>query len=112
MSDAIAWGGLVLLSGRAAVDPATGAVRGTTFSEQLQIVLEDVSMVLDEAGSGLDEVLRVECWLTDRRHFPQWNAAYMDTFTNPRPARTTLVVAGLPIEGLLIEIQLSAAIRA
>lgn len=112
MSDAIAWGGLVFLSGRAAVDPATGAVRGATFSEQLQVVLEDVSMVLDEAGSGLDEVLRVECWLIDRRHFSEWNAAYVATFADPRPARTTLVVAGLPIEGLLVEIQLTAAIRA
>ena len=112
MSDAIAWGGLVFLSGRAAVDPATGAVRATTFAEQLQIVLDDTVMVLDQAGSGLDAVLRVECWLTDRRHFPEWNAAYARTFADPRPARTTLVVAGLPVEGLLVEIQLTAAVRA
>src|SRR3954467_10990014 len=72
MSDAIAYGGLLFLSGRAAVDPATGAVRGADFAEQLAIVLADAALVLAEAGSGFEEVLRVECWLTDRANFAAW----------------------------------------
>jgi 2-iminobutanoate/2-iminopropanoate deaminase len=110
MSDATRWGDLLFLSGRAAVDPA-GAVRAKDFAGQLRIVLEDALAVLDKAGSSPDNVLRVECWLVDRADFAEWNRQYSDAFAPPRPARTTLVVAGLPIEGLLVEIQLTAAVR-
>ena len=111
MSDAICWGDLLLLSGRAAVDPATGLVRATTFGEQLRIVLDDALGVLDAAGTDAGHVLRVECWLRDRRDFAEWNAAYAATFASPRPARTTLV-ADFPIDGLLVELQLTAAVPA
>jgi 2-iminobutanoate/2-iminopropanoate deaminase len=110
MSDAIAWNGLLLLSGRAAVDPASGALRATSFSEQLRIVLDDALAVLERSGSGPEHVLRVECWLRDAADFPAWNAAYAATFPPPRPARTTLVVAGFPVEGLLVELQLTAGL--
>jgi 2-iminobutanoate/2-iminopropanoate deaminase len=112
MSDAIQWGNLLFLSGRAAVDPATGAVRAPDFDGQLRIVLDDALAVLSTAGSGAEHVLRVECWLTDRANFAAWNTVYAATFPPPRPARTTLVVESLPLPGLLVEVQLTAAVPA
>jgi 2-iminobutanoate/2-iminopropanoate deaminase len=109
MSDATRFNDLVFLSGRAAVDPATGAVRAPDFDGQLRIVLDDALSVLAEAGSGPEHVLRVECWLADPGDFAAWNAGFTETFPPPRPARTTLV-AGLPLPGLLVELQLTAAI--
>jgi 2-iminobutanoate/2-iminopropanoate deaminase len=111
MSDAISWGGLLFLSGRAAVDPASGQVRAASFGEQLRIVLDDALEVLVAAGSGVQHVLRVECWLRDRADFAEWNAAYMGTFPPPRPARTTLI-ADFPIDGLLVELQITATVPA
>jgi 2-iminobutanoate/2-iminopropanoate deaminase len=110
MSDATRWGDLLFLSGRAAIDPQTGSVRGHDFASQLRIVLEDSLAVLAEAGSTAEQVLRVECWLVDQADFAEWNAQYIATFAPPRPARTTLVVAGLPIPGLLVEVQMTAAV--
>jgi len=112
MSDAVRWGNLLLLSGRAAVDPGTGAVRAPDFGGQLRIVLDDALAVLEKAGTGPEHVLRVECWLTDRGDFAAWNAEYAATFPHPRPARTTLIVERLPLAGLLVEIQLTAAVPA
>jgi len=109
MSDAVRHGDLLLLSGRAAVDPATGAVRSEDFETQATIVIDDVFEVLADAGSGPEHVLRVECWLDDRRYFADWNRIFTARFPNPRPARTTLVT-GLPLPGLLIEIQVTAAV--
>ena len=109
MSDATVWGGLLLLSGRAAVDPATGGLRATTFDGQCRAVLDDVFAVLAAAGCGLEHVLRVECWLTDAADFPEWNVHYARAFAPPRPARTTLI-AGLPLPGLLIELQVTAGV--
>jgi 2-iminobutanoate/2-iminopropanoate deaminase len=112
MSDATRWGDLVFLSGRAAIDPATGALLAEDFAGQLRIVLADALRVLEEAGSSPENVLRVECWLLDRADFAEWNRQYAEAFPPPRPARTTLVTAGLPIDGLLVEIQLTAAVPA
>ena len=61
---------------------------------------------------GFEHVLRVECWLTDRANFPDWNAAFTRVFPHPRPARTTLIVPELPLAGLLVEVQLTAAVPA
>jgi 2-iminobutanoate/2-iminopropanoate deaminase len=108
MSDATRFGELLFLSGRAAVDPATGSVRAADFDGQLRIVLDDAFAVLAEAGSGPEHVLRVECWLADASDFSAWNTAFAAAFPPPRPARTTLV-AGLPLPGLLVELQLTAA---
>lgn len=111
MADATRWGDLLFLSGRAAIDPATGAVRADDFAGQLRVVLHDALQVLDAAGSGPELVLRVECSLVNRTDFAEWNRQYAEAFPPPRPARTTLVVAGLPVEGLLVELQLTAAVR-
>lgn len=107
--DAIRAGNLLLLSGRAAVDPVTGAPRGDSFVAQAQAVLDDVDAVLAEAGSSLDDVLRVECWLTDPAHFGAWNEIFAERFSEPRPVRTT-TISGLPLPGLLIELQITAAV--
>jgi 2-iminobutanoate/2-iminopropanoate deaminase len=110
MADATRWGDLIFLSGRAAVDPSTGQVRADDFAGQLRIVLDDALAVLKAADSGPEHVLRVECSLVDRGDFAELNRQYAEAFPPPRPARTTLVVAGLPIEGLLVELLLTAAV--
>jgi 2-iminobutanoate/2-iminopropanoate deaminase len=110
MSDATKLGNLLFLSGRAAVDPASGEIRAADFDGQLRIVLEDALAVLDAAGSGPEHVLRVECWLADRADFGAWNAAYATAFPAPRPARTTLI-ADFPLAGLLVELQLTALVQ-
>jgi len=48
--------------------------------------------------------LRCGVFLLDMREFQSMNAAYQRAFGDHRPARTTVQVAGLPGEGVLIEI--------
>lgn len=96
--------GLIFTSGLAAVDPATLAVTATDFDTQTALVLEQLDTVLAAAGSARAHVLTLDCYLADRRWFPDWNRAFTDWFTTAAPARTTTVTT-LPIDGLLIEIQ-------
>ncbi|HEY3764465.1 MAG TPA: RidA family protein [Gaiellales bacterium] len=103
-------GGFVLLSGRAAVDPATLAVIEGGFEVQAHSVLADIDTVLAAAGSSRALVVRVECFLADPADFPAWNRIWSAYFTPPRPARTT-VVAGFAVAGILIELQVTAAVE-
>jgi len=95
---------LVFVSGQAAVDPATGRLVGDDVEQQTEQCLKNVKAILEAAGSGLQHVLRCGVFLVDMREFPTMNAVYSRMFGDHRPARTTVQVAGLPGEGLLVEI--------
>ena len=109
ISDVVEVGDLLFLSGRAAVDPATLAVVDGGFDVQAHSVLADIDAVLEAAGSSRLLVARVECFLADPADFAAWNRIWSAYFTPPRPARTT-VVAGFAVPGILIELQVTAAI--
>lgn len=107
ISDAVAGGGLVFLSGRAAVDPTTLRVIDGGFEAQARSVLADIDGVLEASGTSRDRVLRVEAFLADAADFGAWNALWSEYFSPPRPARTT-VLAGFAVPGILIELQVTA----
>lgn len=97
-------GGLVFTSGLAAIDPATLSVSAHTFDEQAGCVFGQLDAALTAAGTTRDQVLELDCYLSDRQWFGAWNAAFATYFESAAPARTTTVTT-LPIEGLLIEIR-------
>jgi 2-iminobutanoate/2-iminopropanoate deaminase len=98
-------GDLLVLAGQAAVDVGTGAVLADDLAGQLD---HTIGRILAEHGAGLADVLRVECFLARREDFATWNEGFAKAFTEPRPARTTLITE-LVIPDLLIELQVLAA---
>lgn len=111
MADAVRWGDLLFLSGRAAVEPGSLKPRSGGFETQAIAVLDDVAAVLAAGGSDLDHVLRVECYLAHAADFETWNRIFREHFPHSPPARTTLVT-GFAVDGLLIELQVTAGVRA
>jgi 2-iminobutanoate/2-iminopropanoate deaminase len=95
---------LVFVSGQGATDPATGALAGPDAATQTEQCLKNVQAILEAAGSGLQHVLRCGVFLIDMREFQEMNAVYARMFGSHRPARTTIQAAGLPGEGLRVEI--------
>jgi 2-iminobutanoate/2-iminopropanoate deaminase len=95
---------LIFVSGQAAINPATGRLAGDTVDVQTEQCLKNVQAILEAAGSGLQHVLRCGVFLIDMREFQNMNGVYQRMFGDHRPARTTVQVAGLPGEGLLVEI--------
>lgn len=104
IADAVRFGNLLFLSGRAAVDPATLEIVGDGFEEQAQIVLRDIGAVLEQAGAGWEHVIRIEAFLADGADFPAWNRIWSERFAPPRPSRTT-VVTQFAVPDILIELQ-------
>jgi 2-iminobutanoate/2-iminopropanoate deaminase len=95
---------LVFVSGQGAIDPSTGRLAGNDVERQTEQCLKNVQAILEAAGSSLQHVLRCGVFLVDMRDFQTMNAVYARMFGSHRPARTTVQVAALPAEGLLVEI--------
>jgi 2-iminobutanoate/2-iminopropanoate deaminase len=95
---------LIFVSGQGATDPKTGQLAGSDVGAQTEQCLENVRTILRAAGSDLQYVLRCGVFLLDMKEFPEMNAAYSRVFGEHRPARTTIQAAGLPGDGLRVEI--------
>ncbi len=106
-SQAIKAGGLVFCSGQIAIDPASGAIVSGGVAQQTERVLQNLSRVLQAAGSGLDRVVKTTVFLKNMGDFAAMNEVYGRYFTSAPPARSTVEVARLP-KDVLVEIDVIA----
>lgn len=107
-SQAVRVGELIFVAGQAGLDPATGRVVGATFGLQARQAFENLRVLLEDAGSGLDSVIKTTCFLAAPEAFDDLNALYAEYFPAAPPARSTPVVQ-LP-RGLLFSIEAVAVV--
>lgn len=86
----------MFVSGQIPIDPATGQFISGGVAEQTRQVLQNLSAVLEAAGSGLDRVVKTTVFLQDMQEFAQMNEVYATFFSETPPARATVAAAGLP----------------
>jgi 2-iminobutanoate/2-iminopropanoate deaminase len=110
-SQATVAGGLVFVAGQVALDDDNNVVAPGDAYEQTRVTLDRVARVLGEVGGSLDDVVTATVFVTDLEHLPGFNKAWVEKFGDHRPARAT-VVAGLLIDGLVVEVQSTAVSRA
>lgn len=91
LSQATKLGNLVFVAGNTGRHPTSGET-GNGIKEQTRYALERISLILDAAGSSIDNVLTNTCYVSNREDLPGFNEVYGEFFTKDRPARTTVVV--------------------
>jgi len=91
LSQATKLGDLVFVAGNTGRHPTNGEV-GNGIKEQTRYALERISLILDAAGSSIDNVLTNTCYVSNRDDLSGFNEVYAEFFTHDRPARTTVVV--------------------
>jgi 2-iminobutanoate/2-iminopropanoate deaminase len=101
-AQAVRVGDLVFTAGQPGIDPATGQV-GVTFEAQARQAFANLRAVLEDAGSRMERVVKVTCFLADAGAFGVLNALFEEYFPGSPPARSAPVVA-LP-RGLLFSIE-------
>lgn len=106
-SQGIKTGNMVYTSGQIALDPATGAMVGTTVSEQTEQIMKNLSAILQAAGTSLDRAIKTTCFLADIADFAAFNEVYGRYITSA-PARSCVAVKDLP-KGALAEVEVIAA---
>jgi 2-iminobutanoate/2-iminopropanoate deaminase len=109
LSAATKFGHLVFVSGQTGRHPVTGEV-GKDIREQTRNTLERIRVVLEAAGTSLDNVLSALTHLTRREDLAAYNEEYAKYFPTDKPARTTVTVASLNSPELLVEITVTACI--
>jgi 2-iminobutanoate/2-iminopropanoate deaminase len=102
-SQGIIFGDLVWVSGQVAIDPESGNVVEGGIAEQTEQVMQNVSAILEEAGSGLKQLVKTTIFLADFDDFQAMNEVYARHVGPEPPARATVQVAYLP-SGVLVEI--------
>lgn len=96
---------LVVISGQASIDQE-GKVIGETIEEQATLTLENCRQQLKQAECDLDDVFKVNVYLTDLDDWPRFNEVYKSYFKAPLPVRTA-VASGL-LMTLQVEIEMWA----
>ena len=105
-SQAVVVGNLVFTSGQIPLNPETGEIVGTTVTEQTKRVCENLSAVLEAAGTSLENVVKTVCFLSNMSDFAEFNEEYAKFFTG-KPARSCVAVKDLP-KNALLEIEVVA----
>ena len=92
-SQGILTGDTLFISGQGGEDES-GKIPAD-FEAEVKQCLNNVGAVLKTAGMSPANVVSVQVYMTDRSKFQQMNTIYTNYFKDPRPTRTTVVVAGL-----------------
>jgi 2-iminobutanoate/2-iminopropanoate deaminase len=107
-SQAISAGGFVFVSGQLGLKPGDTAISGG-IGEQTEQVLANLKAILEEAGSGLDRLVKTTVFLQHLDDFQAMNEVYAKHVGKQPPARATVEVAKLP-SGALVEIEAVASL--
>jgi len=103
-------GDLLFVSGIPGFDEKGALPDG--FEAQFGFVVRNIKRVLDEAGAGFRDLVKVNVLLTRASDVAAMNALYAGAFgPPPYPARTTCVVQALPDPAMLIEIECIASLE-
>jgi 2-iminobutanoate/2-iminopropanoate deaminase len=108
-SQAVVAGGFMFASGQIALDPATGKVVDGDIHAQTERVLQNLSAVLDAAGTSFRHVVKTTVFLASMDDFAGMNEVYAGAFGEHRPARSTVAVKTLP-RNVLVEIDVIAQV--
>lgn len=101
-SQAVRVGETVYLSGQIPLNPETMQLVEGDFAAQTRQVFENLKAVCEAAGGSLNDMVKLNAFLTDLQNFAVFNEVMAEYFQQPYPARAAIGVASLP-RGAVVE---------
>ncbi|HTY54820.1 MAG TPA: RidA family protein, partial [Candidatus Binataceae bacterium] len=98
-------GPLIYVSGQVALDRNGNVVGAGDIGAQTRQALENMQTVLEAAGASLNNIVKMNSYITDASVYRDFSAARTQFLGGLRPASTVVVVAALAFEGLMVEIE-------
>ncbi len=106
-SQAVIHNGLLYISGQIPVDTVTGLMVQGTLEEETETVLNNIKIIAEEAGAGIEDVLKVSCYLAEIEDYARFNNVYQKYFIENPPARTVIQAGKLPMD---VQIEIDAIV--
>lgn len=106
-SQAVIHNGLLYLSGQIPIDPSSGSLVRASIEEETEIVINNIKIIVEEAGGSLENILKTTCYLADMEEFARFNSVYEKHFVKDPPARTTFQAGKLPLD---VQIEMDAIV--
>lgn len=103
-SQAIVEDGKIYTAGQGGVDPETGEIVDGGIVPETEQVLSNIEKILEAAGASLNDVVKVNVYLTNIEDYDELNETYSEFFDDPYPARSVVEVSDLPID-IRIEVE-------
>lgn len=103
-NQAIRVGDLVFVAGQLGIVLESGELAGPAVEEQTEQVMQNMSAILEAAGSGLDRLVKTTVFLLDLADFAGMNEVYARHVGDRPPARSTIGISQLP-SGARVEIE-------
>lgn len=100
-------GDFLFTSGQIALEPGTGQFLQGEIEMETERVLKNIEAILQAAGMTMNNVVKTTVYMTDLGQFTRMNQVYEKFFSESKPARATVQVAGLP-KGAKVEIDVIA----
>lgn len=110
MSQGIRVGNTIHVSGQVALD-SSGVVGVGDAAAQAEQAFANLASVLAVGGAGLDDVVKLVCYLVDTEHFAGYAEVKNRIYPGEAPASTTVVISELLIPELLLEIDAVAVVE-
>ena len=95
-SQAIEVNNLVFVSGQIALDPKTNKINNNSIEEEITTVFNNLKNICIQAGCSLQNIAKVNLYLTDLQNFNIVNEIMAEYFEAPYPARAAVEVSALP----------------
>ncbi len=108
-SQAILANGFLFVSGQIPINPENGEILSGDIQAQTKLVMNNLSSILEKAGTSLEKVVKTTIYLKDMDDFQVVNNTYGEFFPGHKPARACVEVARLP-KDVRIEIDAIAVV--
>lgn len=95
-SQAVKVGKTVYLSGQIPLVPETMEMVEGTFEDNVRRVFDNLTAVCEAAGGSLQDIAKLNIFLTDLGNFAKVNTIMAEYFEEPYPARAAIGIASLP----------------
>ena len=109
-SQAIKSGDFLFISGQIPLNPETMEIEASTFEDSAYRVISNLESICKEAGVSLDDIVKLNIYLSDLGNFESLNKIMEEKFTRPFPARATMEVSRLPRD-VMIEMDAIVSIK-
>ena len=94
-SQAVTSNGFIFVSGQIPLDD-NGQLLNGDIKQQTRLIFKNIEAILNEAGSGLDKIVKISVFLNNLDYFEAANEVFAEMLKEPYPARETIEISRLP----------------